>query len=249
MPSPAIIKKPLVVGTDNKPKQLQPGEYLIRENIRIPQIRVKVKTFDQTLKYTPIAVSASFQFDETYRNFDPQVWFFKLRRKGRKRQYDNDLLANRTRKVPEKWVHPTDVARGGKMQIPDGYAFWGESLYTHKTEWVWAVERFQWQNINFDPFEYFSFVGARLTPGDLPVDFLKINPSGVSGGRKKKARTVLGYFCMSIQDMHDPDVSVKNTRIFGPPSELLTIRPLVSTGSVVGLQVMLSTRSVKRNIP
>ncbi len=248
MPSGVTFRKPLVIGSNNKPEALQSGEYIRPIHVRIPQLIVRVGRIDPALKSTPVSVMASPQFDKTYKEFNPQIWFFKLRRKGRRRQYDNDILDNRTRKVSEKWVHPTDIARGGKMGIPTGYAYWGESLYTHHTEWPFTAVRHTYQLLStFDAFEYFSYAGSRLTMGDLPGEFAKISPSGVAGGRKKKARTVWGYFCIVIDDYNDPDFASTKSKIFGPPSQVFSIRPRVHNGQVQALQIMLTTHSVKRN--
>lgn len=250
------IIKPLVVDIfNNKLRRAVSDEVLAMSDIPIPTPILKVKPLDLGLLYTPLLLGVSVQEDIRYQDatLEPQFWFFKLRPRGTRRQYDvlNDV--NYTRRVTAKWVHPTDVARGGKMEgneLGSTYSYWGESLRPHNTEFnlepMTVLRGFNYQAISFDPFQFFSYKGNPLNPVDLPLNQVDVKASGISGGYKKKRRTVWGYFCISILDT-TPGVGYRR-RIFGPPSQVFTIKPYIKNSKIEGLLINLSIGNNKRNL-
>lgn len=212
--------------------------------IKIPQPIIKISRFDMGLGYNRIRMSTLPNQDYRYLDNSPQLWFFRLRRKKTRRQYDPQLLGNETRAVSSKWVHPTDYKRGGKMRTGPlfNYAYFGESEREHQTEWALSTfigdRDYAGQNISFNPIKYFSNNGSELLYADFPVPVTQIRAGSRGGGRKKMARTILGYFCIVIKDPTDPDPLVNGYKLFGPPSEIISMSPLVvSGGSCIGIKL------------
>ncbi len=249
------LKKPLVVGTNNKPEQLQTGDLIHPGIIQIPTPKIKIGHSASVIQPS-VYLGYHRQRDETFRNYNASYWFFRYRSRRRKKQWDDALVNNETKNVKAGWVHPTDLNRLGKSQgnRVSNFLYWGETAPGYEVHTEFPLPALPtnlygiYSPIAFDCLEWFSFKSARVLTSDFPLSSAsQFRPSGTPGGKKKNSRTVSGYFRIVIDDPLDTTNTFKN-KLFGPPSDIMTLKPIISSTLVTGISISLVTRGVKRNI-
>lgn len=246
---PYSVKKPLVIGVDNKVRVLADDEYLDRTHVQIPQPILRVGQFNPVIGYNPLHVSIEPTHDLSYKQLNPRLWFFRLRRSSRKRYYDplrNDRV---TKRVPQKWVHPTNHGSTG-IRFSSGeeiLQYAGLTKWPLETEWeISAMASYKYLPISFNPLQFYRGDGTNhLQVSDLPIVAGGIKVAGIRGGSSRKAKIVYGLFRVVIDDYTDPQQDANKTVLFGPPSELFTLRPLISDRKCTGIQITLAVGNIK----
>lgn len=253
MPPSNKIVRPLIIGTNNKPKQMEDGEWPHIGQVFIPKPILRPKRLDLSLKYSPLQVSIEPTHNNAYLRLNPRLWFFRLRRAKTKRQFDPLLAGKYTRKVMAKWVHPHNHASLGSDFQGNGFIFQyrGLTQWDLKTEWdATTIIPYQYSDINFNPLQFYKIHGmlGQINPADLPTSEDKIKVTGVPGGMRKKAKVIYGFFRIVVDDYFDLNQDVTKNIIFGPPSEIFTLRPMVINGKCEGIQITLGTGNIKRSL-
>lgn len=224
---------------------------LVNRKIIIPQPLIRILKFDTEAKRNKVEVSYLPSSDLKWLDNSPQVWFFRYRRRKRVRMHDpggpeEHFWKNR----PAKFVHPTDKNRLGKMMNYEGgnFAYYGAAGRNILTEFDFSKTRpYDYEPLEWSALEYYSLNSVQVTQGDFPCALTNLMPGG-NCSRKRMARTILGYFCFVIHDPNDPDPGTNGYRLFGPPSFMVSLRPMFFQGQVQGITVNQNSLHTKRNL-
>lgn len=225
--------------------------------LQIPQPILKIGKRAIGTPYNTIQVGYLPQQDVRFLQYNPSIWFFRLKRSGRRRKLDDGTGLKRYVPVRAKWSHPIDVSQLGSFNIYSGGSG-SNPVYRGETEWDLHTEfpmtvtyPYQYQQVAFNPMEFYVKGGAVLTAAGMPDIPSKIKASGFGMGTKHKKKRIYGYFCVAIDHPVQPSTGTSpnngNVKIFGPPSQLFTMYPGLVTdilnpdvGKVNHIQIRLS---------
>lgn len=194
----------------------------------IPSLKLKIGKFDDTLKTNPISVAYYDSFNTDWKNYNPEVWLFRLT------NHNYKMLPGHIRKRrPRAFRHPSDIDWGLKDPIYNELGtriYSGGNAYQH-TEWAILNTDTSYQNIssfNFNVFEFYD-----IDASGYPCAFDGWGrPKGRGRGRRKQ-KVVHFLFRIVIRNPNNP-----NQVIFGAATNVLKASP--TTQGVIMSELMFN---------
>lgn len=184
------------------------------QGVTIPPLKLKVGKFDNTLKTNPISVAYYDSFNTDWKNYNPEVWLFRLTNRSFK-------SVGGIKKIrPRAFRHPTDLNWATKTPIVNEFGtrlYAGENDHKH-TEWQILNSDTSYNNIssfNFDVFEFYD-----RAAGAYPCSFNDWGRPKGRGRRKTNQKVVHFLFRIVIRNPNNP-----NKVIFGPATNVLKASP------------------------